>query len=468
MGTLNALLEMSRNALLANQSALDATSNNVANQNTVGYTREIVNFEEQDSVTINGKSYGEGVTTGGPVSVRDRVLEQRVQQQTQVQSQSSALASVLSQVENIFGISATSSSAATTTLGSAIDSFFNSFTALEANPSDSATRQSVLAAASNLADAFNSASSQISQITSSINSNVNTTVGQVNTLTAQIASLNQQISSLSPNADAGTLEDQRQTAIAQLSGLVGLDQITNEQNGITLTTSNGTGLVSGTKSFPMTTTMSGGVAHILAGPDATDVTGSLTGGSLGGMLQARDKVMPVYTDALDTLAYSIASAVNTQNEAGLDGNGNPGAALFTLPGSATGAASSIAVATTDPQSVAAAATGEGSTGDSNAVALAALGQGATVGGQTPSGFYAAFLAQVGNDVSAANSDNTVQQATLSQLTTQRDSVSAVSLDQEAANLTQYQRTYEAAAKVFTIVDQLMADAMNMGVQSAVS
>lgn len=469
MGTLTSLMNISTSALQADQAALNVTANNVANQNTVGYTRETVNFQAQDSVTLGSISSGQGVTIGtGATSVRDRILEQRVQQQTQVQAQSSTLATALSAVENIFGLSSTATSAAATTLGSAVDSFFNSFATLEANPSDASTRQAVLSAATTLANAFNTASTQLTSISSSLNSQVTDTVGQINSLTANIASLNQQISTISPNGDAGVLEDQRQASIAQLSQLIGLDQVTNGQNGITLMTTSGAVLVTGTQSYALGTSQVSGVTHILAGPDATDVTASITGGSLGGILQARDQAIPGFASSLDNLAYAIGTQVNTQNAAGLDGNGNPGGAIFTLPGSASGAASSIALATSDPNSIAAAAVGEGATGNGNAIALANLASGTIVGGQTASGYLASFLAQVGTAASSANSDNTVQQAALTQLTAQRDAISGVSLDQEAANLTQYQRSYEAAAKVFSIVDQLLSDALNLGVQTAVS
>ena len=60
----------------------------------------------------------------------------------------------------------------------------------------------------------------------------------------------------------------------------------------------------------------------------------------------------------------------------------------------------------------------------------------------------------------------MQQAALTQLQSQRDSLSAVSLNEEAANLTQYERSYEAAAKVFTIVDTLFAAALNLGTQTS--
>lgn len=467
MGSLTSLMDVATQALTADQNALNVTSNNVANQNTPGYTREVVSFQTNDVVSLNGTTYGSGVTSSA-VSQRDRVLEQQVQQQMQVQGQSGALETALQQVQNIFGLSSTTTSASTTALGSAVDSFFSSLSSLAANPSDTSTRQSVLAAANALTSAFNSASNQLTQVSSGLNQQVTSVVGQVNSLTSTIASLNQQISSTSPNSDAGTLEDQRQQAIEQLSALVGLDQISTENNGITLTTSNGAVLVDGGKSFTLQTTQVGGVTDVVAGATGQDVTAGLTGGQLGGVLEARDQQIPAYATALDNLAYAIGTQVNTQNEAGLDGNGNPGAALFTLPPSATGAAAAISVATTNPSAVAAAAVGEGTSGNDNATALAGISSTSIVGGQTAGSYYAATLSQIGNDTAGATTDNTAQQATLTQLTTQRDSLSGVSLDEEAANLTQYQRSYEAAAKVFTIVDTLMADALNLGVEAAVS
>jgi flagellar hook-associated protein 1 FlgK len=91
-----------------------------------------------------------------------------------------------------------------------------------------------------------------------------------------------------------------------------------------------------------------------------------------------------------------------------------------------------------------------------------------VGGQTASGFLASFLGKIGSDTAAATTDNGAQQATLTQLTTQRDSLSGVSLDEEAGHLTQYQRAYQAAAQVFNIANSIMASALNLGVQTSVT
>jgi flagellar hook-associated protein 1 FlgK len=227
-------------------------------------------------------------------------------------------------------------------------------------------------------------------------------------------------------------------------------------------------LVSGSKSFAVSTTQVGGTTNIVAGVDGQDVTSDLSGGDLGGVLQARDQQLPSYQNSLDSLAFAIGTKVNQQNELGVDGNGNPGVALFSLPATQSGAAAQIAIATTDPNAVAAAAIGEGSAGNTNASALADLSSATIVGGQTASGFLASFLGQIGSDTSAATTNNSAQQATLTQLTTQRDSLSGVSLDEEAAHLTEYQRAYQSAAQVFNIANTIMASALNLGVETSVA
>jgi flagellar hook-associated protein 1 FlgK len=471
MGTLASVLEVARQALEADQFALNTTANNVANENTAGYTREVTDFQSLDSVSIGNGTESSGVTAS-ETSQRDRVLEQRVQQQTQAVAQSGALGAVLQQVEGIFSLSTASStsnpSVTSTAIGTAITSLFSSLSSLEANPSDTSTRQSVLSAAQTLAGVFNDASNQLSQISSSLNQEVSSDVSQVNSLTSSIASLNAQIAEVSPNSDAGTLEDQRQEDIAQLSQLVGLDQISTSQNGISLTTTGGAVLVSGGQSFAMSTSDVGGKTDVLAGDPAQDVTSNLEGGSLGGVIQARDQFLPSYSNALDNLAYSLGTAINQQNEAGVDTTGSAGAAIFTLPGSQSGAAGMISVATTDPGAISAATAGEGSSGNTNATALANLSTTDLIGSQTATGFLASFLSQIGSDASSVSTNNTAQQATLTQLTTQRDSLSAVSSDEEAANLTQYQRAYQAASEVFSIVNSLMASAINLGEETTVT
>lgn len=467
MGTLTALLNLSQNALQANQAAINITSNNVANSNTPGYTDEVATWQENDTVRLSGAvGAGQGATVSA-VSQRDPVLNQRVQQQTQAAASSSTESAALTQLQSIFGMTYSSSSAVSTTIGSDLNAFFSSLSALEASPADNSVRQGVVSAAQTLAGDFNSTSNQIAQQAAGLNQQVSSVVTEVNSLTSLVAMLNLQIEAISPQGDAGTLEDQRQEDLTQLSQYIGFDQTKTENNGLTLSTANGEPLVSGGEAYTLSTSMANGNVDIVSAT-GKNITTALTGGSLGGLIQARDLDLPTVSAKLDNLAYAIGTAVNEQNEGGLDANGNPGGAIFTLPASSTGAAGAIAGATSNPNAIAAAGVGEGSSGDTNATALIKLASAPLINGQTAAEYYSSSLTQLGSRAAQVIDESTTQQASLTQLTTQQSSESSVSLDQEAANLTLYERSYDAAAKVFTIVDQLMASALNLGEETTVS
>ncbi len=147
-------------------------------------------------------------------------------------------------------------------------------------------------------------------------------MSQVNSLTSSLAQLNLEIQSTSPDSDAGTLEDQRQQDLSQLSQLVGINQVTTENNGLSITTTSGQLLVSEGQNFQLTTGMVNGVTDFFLG--GTDITSQLAtgGGQLGGYLTARDQDIPGALSSLDQLAYSISTEVNAQNNAGIDLDGN--------------------------------------------------------------------------------------------------------------------------------------------------
>ena len=470
MATLNTAFNIATGALDADQAALNIIANNTSNANTPGYTNQVPEWQANDPVTIDGTSYGQGVTMTGPSSQRDLVLEQRIQQQTQLQQGTDARQTALESIENIFSsATSTTSSGSSLDIGTSISGFFSALSQLQSSPADSSLRQSVLSAATTLASSFQSASSQLTSERGSLDQQASTIVTQVNALTQAIGQINNEISQTSPNGDAGQLEDQRQYDIQQLSQLVGIHETTTEDNSLTITTSSGALLVSKGQSFALSTSVSGGVTHI-SDSQGNDITTSLTGagGQLGGILTTRDQDIPQMLSTLDTLAYNLGTAINTQNEAGSDANGNAGVAIFNLPGSSAGAAGTISVSITDPSQVAAAASGNGSSDDTNLESMLAIENQNIAGGTTASTYYSSFVSTLGSLVSQVSSENTAQQASLTQLQTQRDSLSAVNLNDEAAALENLQQAYEAASKVFTVLDTVMASAINLGVETTVS
>jgi flagellar hook-associated protein 1 FlgK len=455
MSSLNASLAIALSGLSAEQGALQATTNNVANVNTPGYSRQVPILVSSDPVVVDPLTLGTGVTLQSIESIRDPILESSIQQETQSQGQLNAQVAALQQTQVNFTTS-------TNDIGTEITNFFNSINQLSVSPSDLTVRQGVLTAAGNLASSFNSTANNLTQQQASLDQNVVQTVGQINQLSEQVAQLNGKISQLeSSGGSAGSFVDQRQQAIDQLSSLVNVSVIPSN-NSLTLTTANGTPLVLGTQSFQLQTQPNAAGLHEVYAQGA-NITSQITSGQLGGTLQVRDQQIPGLQSQLDTLAAGLANSVNGVQTTGYDLNGNLGTNLFNPPpAGGTGAAASLSVAITNPALIAASSDGtSGSNG--NAEAMYALSTQPGISGQTPTDYYSGIVFNVGNEVSNATAEQTASTQVLAQLNDQRASISGVSLDDEAANMVQYQNAYAASAQVVTAINNMMYDVIQMNV-----
>jgi len=447
-------LSIALSSLIANQQALETSANNVANVNTPGFSRQRPVMIAGDPVVLGRLSFGTGVVMQKLESLRDPILELRLNQESQTQGQLDSTLSALQQVQVTF--SGTDSG-----IGDAISKFFDSVQQLSTDPTSLSLRQGVLTAAGNLATSFNTASHNLQTQRSNLDLNVVQTVGEINTLTPQIAALNQQITTFeNVHQDASALIDQRGALIRQLSSLVDVSVIQTE-HGITLTTSNGTPLVAQERSFQLTTQIAaGGIHKIFAG--TVDITGLIPAGKLGGLLDVRDNRIPALQASLDQLAAGLATALNTTHRSGFDLNGTAGTDLFVPPAAGgAGAAAALSVAITDPTLLAASSDGTpGSNG--NLAVISAVHDQAVAAGQKPLDFYSRLVFQVGSDTANAAADLSASQLILRQLEDQRASISGVSLDEEAANIVRYQTAYQAAARVISTVNTLLDTAVNLG------
>jgi flagellar hook-associated protein 1 FlgK len=245
-------------------------------------------------------------------------------------------------------------------------------------------------------------------------------------------------------------------------------QTSNSSDGLTLTTSGGVPLVVGSKAYSLTTQLtSSGFNDIYAG--STNITSTISGGSLGGYIQARDGTLATLGTQLDQYAYDFAGAVNSVQTAGSDANGNAGTAMFNPPdttsGNSAGAASSITVALTSGQQIAGAASGGASGDDTNLVKMIALQNQDLANGATPTDTFANLSYDIGNTISQATSNSTALGNILTQLQNQQSSVEGVSVDEESSNLVLYERSYQAAAKVISTIDTLMGNILDVGVSN---
>jgi flagellar hook-associated protein 1 FlgK len=456
MGTLTGSLSIANQAIEAQQTGLQVTANNLANVNTPGYSRQVVNLAEQASFSPQS-GVGGGITVQQIQSIRDAVLEIRIGQEMQTQGSLTSLQDQLNPVQMLFN---TSSGAG---LGTAIDNFFSSLQQLSTNPTDGAQRQAVITAAQTMTQTFQQVSQALTQQQAGANQEIVQNVGQANTLLGQIATLNNQIADMQNSGqNTGPLVDQRTNLIDSLAGTIDFNTSDAGNGEVNLTTTGGQALVVGNSSYALTlATNSAGMQDIYAG--GADITSTITGGSLAGLIQARDQVLPQLGTQIDQLAGSIASSLNTQNQAGFTAAGAAGGNLFTPPPAGNlNAAAAMALATTDPNAIAASGSATASGDNSNLMAMAGLQNQAFVGGQTPDNAYATVVSTIGTVLSGANTQQQASQMVLTQLQNQRDALSGVSTDQESINLSQFQTGYNAAARVVTAIQNMTKLAINLG------
>jgi flagellar hook-associated protein 1 len=455
MGGLNASLSIALQSLQVEEGAISTTSNNVANVDTPGYSRQIPNIAETPPVELGQVTFGTGVQLQGVTSTRDSILDLRVNQETQQQGQLNAFISGGQQIQALFN------ETNGTGLQSQLTAFFSSLSGLSANPSDTNTRQAVLTAAQNLATALNQSSTNLTTLQTNTNLTITQSVNEINTLTAQIAKVNVQVSAATgAGQNPGAFVDQRQQLINQLSGLVDVSEINAGNGSLTLTTSNGAPLVVAGQNFALSTQTNAatGVQDVFS--QGNDITAKITSGQLAGQIQIRDQEIPSLQKSLDTLAFNLANAVNTQNQAGTDLNGAAGGNFFTPPATQTGAAGTLAVAISNPAKIA--ASQDGSTGDNaNANALLALQNQSIIGGQTPLNYYSGIVFKIGNDVSSAQNNASTGSLVLQQIQNLQGGVSGVDLNEEAANLVRFQTAYAASAQLTSTINTLFQDTLNM-------
>jgi flagellar hook-associated protein 1 FlgK len=213
-----------------------------------------------------------------------------------------------------------------------------------------------------------------------------------------------------------------------------------------------------------------GSLHVFArtnsGGAGGDVTQHLSGGELAGIIEVRDHDIVAMQNELDQFAFSVGTQLNSVHAAGFGLDGQNGRALFEVGTTAQGAAGTIRVSDDvagQPDLLGAASSAAALPGDgTQAMLLAAVADEPVPGldGLNPSEAYGRLVGNVGKRKQEAAETLSLRDAMTQQIETMKQSVSGVSLDEEMVNLTQYQRAFEAASRVFTTADQLLETLIN--------
>lgn len=442
-------LNMAARAMDAQRFGLEVTGNNLANLNTPGYAR-------RRAVLVEAPVALTGVNIAGVRAIRDALVDSRLRRELPAEAREAAVADQLAAVEVSLGTAGAS-------LDARLTAYFDAFAALAADPTSPNARQTVVMQGQQLATAFSDMSGRFDAARRTADARIQGGLDDINTLTAELAGINAAIAS--GQVDNAALQDRQATVLDSLSAIANVNLIRRNDGGIDVALANGEPLVLGPESYTL--------AAVPTGPDGlstielrgADVTASITGGRLGGLLEVRDTIVPGYQTRLDELAYAVVSEVNVRHQAGFTATGAPAGVFFTPLGGVADAAELMAIdpaLAADPALVA--ASGTGAPGDNGAAtALANLRTAGVLNGGTTSmlSAWGQLVYTVGADSQMARMQQGTRQSIVEQVTRLRDSVEGVSLDEEAAMLIKYQRAYEANAQFFSVVDQTLQTLLNL-------
>ncbi|MEZ5460090.1 MAG: flagellar hook-associated protein FlgK [Steroidobacteraceae bacterium] len=327
-------------ALLAFQRALETTSHNIANANTPGYVRQRTEFVARPP-QMNGSGWvGSGVDVSTVTRQYDRFLVSQSRTASSAASGFDAYASLSARVNNLFSDSSTGVGASLQKLNAALQG-------VATEPTSIAARQVLLGEARSTVDRLKFFDEQLRVLEAETNDRVGIEVREVNSLAEGIARLNGEIASgyASTGQPPNDLLDERDRLIDRLSERLNVSVVAQGEGVVNVFVGSGQALVLNTTAARLETAPDGfdptrSRIVLRSAQGSTDITTALTGGTVGGLLDARSEVLDPARNALGRIAVGLTEQFNQQHRLGQDLNGLLGGDLF-----AVGAATVNAAAT---------------------------------------------------------------------------------------------------------------------------
>ena len=345
-----------------------------------------------------------------------------------------------------------------------MDQFFNSWRDLANAPEQSAMRAGVLQAGQAFAQAANRVANNLSDARSDANNRIATDIGEVNSITQRLAFLNARILETRASGDpASDLSDERDVALGRLSELVDVYTVESDAGSIDVFVG-GRSIVSGINAQQIDLVrdpLNSNYFNLEWHQDGDPVI--VRSGAIGGLLHQRDTDITGRIADLDTLVAQIAADVNAAHAAGYALDGVTTTTPFFTGATASGLTVNAAVVA-NPGLIAA-ATAAGAIGDGrNALAIAGLQQALSMSGGSED--YSAYLNGIVTSVGVATRDAQwladSEDMRISHLQSLQQSASGVNLDEEMVSMVQYQRGYEAAARMIRAVDEMLDSLLRIG------
>jgi flagellar hook-associated protein 1 len=423
-------LQTSLRGLLAQQRGLDVTSHNVANANTVGYSRQEAAMAASLAFEIEAgavQSSGGGAQLGSGVDVqqyrriRDTFLDIQYRAQNTLAGEKTQVSKSLDQAELAFAEPGEDG------LADRLAKLWSAWSDLANAAESPATRQALIEHARSLATAFATVDAQMATVKTQAAAEYAALTGpsgDVQAIATEIAQLNQAIANaMGSGSQPNDLFDRRDVLIDNLSEL---------------------GQVSITE-------LGGGFIEVQFGDAAAPLVSGTTvtwpqaltapGGKLGALLDLSNTggIIDSYRADLNTAARTLADSINAIH------NGGSGVDFYTYVAGSEAATLTVAVTASTVRST---ATG---TPGANELALDI----SRLRGGAPDQTYTALVSRIGNDVRDSKRQESAAQVLRDSVQDRRESTSGVSLDEEMSNLVRFQRAYQASARAMSTIDDAL-------------
>ncbi len=324
------LMQLGTRAMFAAYAQLQTTGQNIANANTVGYSRQQVVLTTTPGQYTGSGYFGRGVTVQTVTRASNMFLTSQAEATKAVASADSVRLSMLQQLERVFGTGSAG-------LGNSATQLFNAFSDLAGSPGDLSARQAVLSRAEDFASLARSNSDQLEAMQLNVVGDVRNSIKDVNEMAQGVADLNAQIAAAQGSGHApNDLIDARDRLISQISEKIEVQTIQSSDGSTSIFVAGGQSLVLG-----------GSANKLVSLPDPFDparvsvgisVSGSVTAlptralgsGSIAGLMHFQDNDLVDARNRLGQMVAALGTAVNNQQSYGIDLSGAAGAPLFKL------------------------------------------------------------------------------------------------------------------------------------------
>ncbi|MCW3488757.1 flagellar hook-associated protein FlgK [Dethiobacter alkaliphilus] len=481
-------LNISRLGMMAQQKALEVTSHNIANANTPGYSRQVAHMGTTTPLSYpQGQGMlGSGVLVDEVARVRNSFLDSQIRKENQTLAKWETRNYFLGQIETVF------MEPSETGFNKTLSRFFDSWQELSLNPEGSPARAALIENSNAFVNSVHHTYEQLKTIRSDMSEQITMKVDEVNTLAEQIKDLNRQITTLTAKGDTpADLLDRRDLLLDDLSEIIEFDTVFTPSGSVNLYLG-GRALVYENTANKLATAPGGNDEHtgwplspkIVWERDDREV--KMQNGQLAGIIETRDVSLKQYMEDFESMIWGVVNAVNLTHTQGMDLHGERGGEYFTFTGDHLETLQVSEDIKKEPSRIAAAlypdpepdqvyaAPGDGS----NAVNIAQLRQGKISidtdpetslqervtldpeGTTTFEHFYRDNIARIGVDTQESDRMAQNQASLLAMLGQRKDSISGVSLDEEMANMVQFQLAYQASARVITTFDDIYDTLIN--------